>query len=56
MIIAVIGIIVFFILSGSSDCQTQEMAIEVNSYFEGLFLIVMIFTTIWVGNTYFGEP
>ena len=49
MIFAVIGIIVFFILSGSSDCETQEMAIEVNSYFEGLLLVIMIFTTIWVG-------
>ena len=48
IVATIIGIIVFFILSGSDDCEDQKTGLMVNEIYECILLSVMILTTLWV--------
>lgn len=48
--LCIVGVIIFFILSGSDDCDSQKMGFMVNDTFESIMISIMIVVTCWVGT------
>ena len=48
VVLSIIGIVIYFVLTKSSSCETQDVGDNVNDYFEMSMLLVMIAVTVWV--------
>ena len=48
VVASIIGIIMFFIMTDSQSCETQELATTINDAFELSILGTMLVCTVWV--------
>ncbi len=50
VVMAIIGIILFFVMSSSSSCDSQDMSDKINDGFEIAMMLIMIIVAAWVST------